>query len=60
MCGQSVHEMDDIGDAILGSALKNGLEVMYIENSLDFEKAGHIAALLRFRADQNVATRLAS
>ncbi len=60
MCGQGVKELDDIADAILGDALKKGFDVMYIEDNQDFEKAGHIAALLRFRADQNIATKLAS
>lgn len=60
MCGQKVHEMDDIADAILGNAMKNGIEVMYIENNPELEQAGHIAALLRFRADQNTAVKQAS
>jgi len=53
MCAQPVSEMEDIGDAILGHALRNGIEVMYIAEDEEFAKAGHIAALLRFRADQN-------
>jgi hypothetical protein len=53
MCGQSVSEMEDIGDAIIGQAYRNGIEVMHINEDHEFEKAGHIAALLRFRADQN-------
>jgi len=60
MCGQAVREVDDIADAILGDAMRNGIEVMYIQNNAEFEQAGHIAALLRFRADQNKAMRLAS
>lgn len=60
MCGQRVREMDDIADAILGHAMKNGIEVMYIQNDTAFEQAGHIAALLRFRADQNTAMKQAS
>jgi hypothetical protein len=59
MCGQSVREMDDIADAILGDAMRNGIEVLYIQNNAEIEQAGHIAALLRFRADQNKAMRLA-
>jgi len=59
MCGQPVHEMDDIGGAIVGQAYRNGVEVMYIANHPQFEKAGHIAALLRFRADQNTAMKQA-
>jgi len=59
MCGRPVRELDDIADAILGHAIKNGFQVMYIENDPELEKAGHIAALLRFRADQTTATKLA-
>jgi peptide chain release factor subunit 1 len=59
MCGQPVHEMDDIGGAIVGQAYRNGVEVMYIAEDAEFERAGHIAALLRFRADQNTAMKQA-
>ncbi|HEX6879459.1 MAG TPA: hypothetical protein VF135_03770, partial [Terriglobales bacterium] len=59
MCGQPVSEMDDIGDAIIGHAYRNGIEVMYIASDPEFEKAGHIGALLRFRADQNTALKQA-
>lgn len=60
MCAQKVREMDDIADAILGIAMKNGIEVLYVENDAELEQAGHIAALLRFRADQNTAMKQAS
>lgn len=59
MCGKAVSEMDDIGDAILGHAFRNGIEVMHIAEDQEFEKTGHIAALLRFRADQNTAMKQA-
>jgi peptide subunit release factor 1 (eRF1) len=59
MCSQPVHEMEDIGGAIVGQAYRSGIEVMYIANDPEFEKAGHIAALLRFRADQNTAMKQA-
>jgi peptide subunit release factor 1 (eRF1) len=58
MCGQTVSAMDDIGDAIIGQAYRNGVEVMHILEDQEFERAGHIAALLRFRADQNTNTAL--
>ena len=57
MCGKPVEEMDDIGGSIVGHAYRNGVEVMYIADNAEFEKAGHIAALLRFRADQNTALK---
>jgi peptide subunit release factor 1 (eRF1) len=59
MCGKPVEEMDDIGGSIVGYAYRNGIEVMYIVDNPEFEKAGHIAALLRFRADQNTALKQA-
>ena len=59
MCGKPVEEMDDIGGSIVGHAYRNGVEVMYIADNAEFEKAGHIAALLRFRADQNTALKQA-
>ncbi len=59
MCGQPVSEMADIGDAIIGHAYRNGIEVMYIAADPEFEKAGHVGALLRFRADQNTAMKQA-
>jgi len=58
MCGQPVNEMEDIGDAIIGHAYRNGVEVMHIAEDHEFDKAGHIAALLRFRADQNTNAAL--
>jgi peptide subunit release factor 1 (eRF1) len=59
MCGQKVRELDDISDALLANAMRNGIEVMYIENDSELEQAGHIAALLRFRADQSTAMKQA-
>lgn len=58
-CGQHPKPVDDVSDAILGSALRNNIEVMYVEDHPEFEKAGHIGALLRFRADQNTPMKLA-
>jgi hypothetical protein len=47
--------VEDISDAILGAALRGGIEVVYVQADSDLESAGNIAALLRFRADQNKA-----
>ncbi len=58
-CGNSTKEVHDLGDALIGRALRKGVDVVYIQNNPEFEKAGHIAARLRFRADQNTAMKLA-
>ena len=59
VCGQPTSEVDDLADAIIGRALRSGVEVLYIKEDEQFERAGHIGALLRFRADQNTAMKLA-
>ena len=59
VCGQPTSEVDDLADAIIGRAIRGGVEVLYIKEDEAFERAGHIGALLRFRADQNTAMKLA-
>ena len=51
-CGQKTRELDDLTDAILRRALDANIDVVYIGPDPEFEKAGKIGALLRFRADQ--------
>jgi peptide subunit release factor 1 (eRF1) len=55
ICAHPVSEVEDISDAILGAALRGGIEVVYVRDDRELEAAGHIAALLRFRADQKKA-----
>ncbi len=59
MCGHATRQLEDISDAILGNAIRNGIEVLYISGDKEFESIGNIAALLRFRADQNTSMKLA-
>jgi peptide chain release factor subunit 1 len=51
-CGQSTRELEDVTDAILRRALDGNIAVVYIGPDPEFEKAGKIGALLRFRSDQ--------
>jgi hypothetical protein len=55
VCAHEVSEVEDISDAILGAALRGGIEVVYVKGDPELEAVGHIAALLRFRADQRRA-----
>ena len=55
ICSHPVIEVEDISDAILGAALRGGIEVAYVQGDPELEAAGHIGALLRFRADQRKA-----
>jgi len=59
VCGKENTELEDIGDAIVGHAIRTGVELVYIPDDEEFDRIGRIAALLRFRADQNTAIRAA-
>jgi peptide chain release factor subunit 1 len=59
VCTQETRELDNVIDALVGRALTSGYEIRFIEDDPDFEKAGGIGALLRFRADQNTPEKLA-
>jgi len=58
-CGQSTRELDDVTDAVLRRALDGNIAVVYIGADAEFEKAGKIGALLRFRADQAKTGKIA-
>jgi peptide subunit release factor 1 (eRF1) len=59
VCGQPTRELRDLTDALVDLALHNGAEIEFITGDPDLEKAGHIGALLRFRADQNTPQKVA-
>ena len=60
VCGKPVREVEDVSDTILGQAVAKRVDILYIPANPEFEKAGNIAALLRFRADQNTPAKVAS
>jgi len=59
VCGKENTELEDLGDAIVGHAIRTGVELVYIPDDEEFDRIGRIAALLRFRADQNTAVKAA-
>lgn len=59
VCGQNTRELSDVSDALVDLALRNGAEIRFIDNDPELEKAGRVSALLRFRADQNTAEKVA-
>jgi hypothetical protein len=52
-CGHDMREIEDIADAIIPMAIQRDIELFYVKDDPQFDGAGNIAALLRFRADQN-------
>ena len=59
VCGHETRELKDVSDALVDSALRNGADIRFVDSNPDMEKAGQVAALLRFRADQNTAEKMA-
>jgi peptide subunit release factor 1 (eRF1) len=58
VCGHPVVEIEDVADALIGKALRLGVEIHYVTDE-EFAQYGNIGALLRFRADRNTAEMLA-
>jgi peptide subunit release factor 1 (eRF1) len=52
-CGSATREMEDVTDAIIHAAIRRDIELFYVKDDPEFDGAGNIAALLRFRADQS-------
>ncbi|MFZ3342284.1 MAG: hypothetical protein WA213_15470 [Terriglobales bacterium] len=52
-CGHATRELTDVCDAIVPIAIRQDIELFYFKDHEDLDRAGNIAALLRFRADQS-------
>jgi peptide subunit release factor 1 (eRF1) len=52
-CGHSTRELEDVCDAIIPMAIRRDIELFYLKNDEELDRAGNIAALLRFRSDQS-------
>ena len=59
ICGHETRHLRDVSDALVDLALRNGADIRFIDSDQDMEKSGQVAALLRFRADQNTAQKMA-
>lgn len=57
VCGKQTREIDDVADALVGIAIRNNIRVVYVRDEPEFQRAGNIGALLRFRADQNTSQK---
>jgi len=52
-CGHETREIEDVTEAIIPAAIRRDIELFYVKDDPEFDRAGNIAALLRFRADQS-------
>ena len=60
VCGKPTRELEDVADMLVARAVREGVQLIHVRDDAEFERAGNIAALLRFRADQNTARKVAS
>lgn len=59
-CGGPTRELADVTDAIIPIAIRRDIELFYLKDHDELDLAGNIAALLRFRADQNRTGQIAA
>jgi len=59
-CGRATRPLNDVCDAIIPLAIRRDIEMFYPRGHSELDHAGNIAALLRFRADQNRTGQIAA
>lgn len=52
-CGHATRELSDVCDVIIPLAIKRDIELFMLKDDEELDRAGNIAALLRFRSDQS-------
>jgi peptide subunit release factor 1 (eRF1) len=60
VCNHETREIEDVTEAMISAAIQRDVELFYVKNDPEFDRAGNIAALLRFRADQSKGGTLAA
>jgi peptide subunit release factor 1 (eRF1) len=60
LCGHTTREIEDVTEAVIPSAILRDVELFYVNDDPEFDRAGNIAALLRFRTDQSKGGMLAA
>jgi peptide subunit release factor 1 (eRF1) len=55
VCGRETREVVDVAEAILPRVISHNIELFYVNDDAEFDKVGNIAALLRFRSEQNTS-----
>ncbi|HZW96979.1 MAG TPA: hypothetical protein VFF64_28800 [Candidatus Eremiobacteraceae bacterium] len=53
VCGRETRQVVDVSEAILPWVIRRNIELFYVKDDPDFDRVGNIAALLRFRSEQN-------
>jgi peptide subunit release factor 1 (eRF1) len=59
-CGRETRQVVDVAEAILPWVIRRNIELFYVKDDPEFDKVGNIAALLRFRSEQNSNSKVRS
>ena len=59
-CGRKTRALADVCDAMIPLAIRRDIELFYLKDHSELDRAGNIAALLRFRSDQNRTGQIAA
>lgn len=59
-CGRETPQVVDVAEAILPRVIGGNIELLYVEADPEFDKVGNIAAVLRFRCEQNSNNNVSS
>lgn len=59
-CGHPTRELADVCDAIIPMAIRRDIELFTLKDHEELDRAGNIAALLRFRSDQSTGQQIAA
>jgi peptide subunit release factor 1 (eRF1) len=59
-CGHPTRELADVCDAIIPMAIRRDIELFTLKDHEGLDRAGNIAALLRFRSDQSTGQQIAA
>jgi len=59
VCGRETREIDDVCDAVIPMIIRRDIELFYVKDHPELDRVGNIAALLRFRTDQNTPAKTA-
>jgi peptide chain release factor subunit 1 len=57
VCGRQTREVVDVAEALLPWVIRRDIELFYVKDDPEFDKIGNIAALLRYRSEQNSNVR---
>jgi peptide subunit release factor 1 (eRF1) len=57
VCGRQTRGVVDVAEAILPGVIRHEIELFYVKDNPEFDRVGNIAALLRFRSEQNTKIR---